>query len=115
MLRSGGAKIDVADSPRTLGRRLRRMAVSMAFHSDGKPRGLVRRALFHSNGSVRGIFRRWVYRTRGTPRSVFIPWLASRNASNFRHSPEAPPDMNEDDLIVYARLRAARDHFTRDS
>jgi hypothetical protein len=41
--------------------------------------------------------------------------LASRNASNFRHSPEAPPDMNEDDLIVYARLRAARDHFTRDS
>lgn len=70
-----GRVSDIVHFPRELCRWLRRIGIAVVFHSNGKPRRLVRRALFHSNGRVRGVFRRWVYHTRGTPRSLFIRWL----------------------------------------
>jgi FkbM family methyltransferase len=85
-VQGGDIKTDIAHAPRNLGRRLRRMAGAVAFHSSGKPRRLVRQLLFHTNGRPRRPFQSVVLRADRQPKPTFRPWLTSASYQSLRRA-----------------------------
>jgi len=56
------------------------------FHSDGRPRKLIRRICFHSDGRCRKLLRRAVFHRDGRARKAFRLWLSSED---YRRLPSA--------------------------
>ena len=99
-----------------------RVALAVAFHSNGKPRRLLRRLLFHSDGRVRGVFRGFVFRRDGVLRSLFERRGSSpapersieRGVSAGMAESDRLRDSGEAIREIYVRLLAARSYFSRD-
>ena len=79
---------------------------NLAFHSDHRPRGWVRRLVFKNNGALkqpRAIFHRLVFKKNTRPRPHFAPWINSGFTARPHFTPKSLDKMR-DEIIKNNKL-----------